>query len=63
MLRVVVAYLRLSFGVLEDCHGVGVGDSMTHDGRTENSGQVTDVHLRVQTVSNSVGIYQIQLHQ
>lgn len=38
------AHLRLSFGVLQDCHGVGVWGRMAHDGWSKHSSQVTDVH-------------------
>lgn len=38
------AHLRLSFGVLQDCHGVGVCGRMAHDGWSKHSSQVTDVH-------------------
>lgn len=48
------AYLRLSFGILQDCHRVWVGNCMTHNSWTKNSGQVTDVHLGVHTARNSV---------
>lgn len=38
------AHPRLSFGVLQDCHGVGVWGRMAHDSWAKHSSQVTDVH-------------------
>ncbi len=52
------AYLRLSFGVLQDGHGVRVGNCVTQNSWSKHSSQVTDVHTSVQTVSNSERFYE-----
>lgn len=52
--RIGSAYLRLSFGILQDCHRVRVGNGMAHNSWTKNTGQVTDVHPSFHTVGNSV---------
>lgn len=58
---IIQAYLRLSFGILQDCHRVRVWNCMAHNGWTEHSSQVRHVHPSVQTLSNSERFYDIQL--